>query len=618
MAESDKVSMLELYGRKMGNVQYDALDRDDVIKIIDATIERPIMKNICLIADPGMGKTHAVEYWAKLNKDRLTTYEIDIESMGGEGENLFGKKIKQLIAEVEEINSKSDSIVVLFIDELHVLGRSEYSIALDSLKPSMQRGIIRFIGATTNEEYIKYIEKNAALTDRFEMLKLPPLTRETIYKILENIWLKEMPTDEPVNEDLLNTIIDYGKYIPSQSQPRKSVKMLDDLIGWFRSQDIVMNEALLDKRIYSSIGIDPKFRVNIDQIEKSMRERVYGQDLAIETLVDNLHVTVAGLSDPTRPNSFMFLGPTGVGKTEIAKAMGEGLYGDEEVLERYDMSEYQTEADVEKFIHKISDAVWNRPFGIRLFDEIEKAHRGVMDLFLQILDDGRLENRYGRQVNFRNCYIIMTSNIGHEAFERARRTSTDMTKNVELASDILQRADAFRPELVNRMNAIVPFVHLQSNVRDMIAEKRLDSIKDLLLENYNIKFDYDKRVIRYITREVSNEKTTAGGGRDINNKVSKHVSVPVAKLINKYRHQLLEVDVNIMGTLRMGDKQNNVSDARIVVEKFKMKDQEGKIHLYTGNMQSEIDALDKNAEHRIINDDTNVKDFNSIFEQSYI
>ncbi|WP_257643816.1 AAA family ATPase, partial [Staphylococcus haemolyticus] len=173
------------------------------------------------------------------------------------------------------------------------------------------------------------------------------------------------------------------------------------------------------------------------------------------------------------------------------------------------MSEYQTEADVEKFIHKISDAVWKKPFGIRLFDEIENAHRGVMDLFLQILDDGRLENRSGRPVNFRNCYIIMTSNIGHEAFERARRTSTDMTKNVQLAIDILKRADAFSPELVNRMDAIVPIVHLQSNVRDMIAEKRLDSNKDLLLENYNIKFDYDKRVIRYITREVSNGETTA-------------------------------------------------------------------------------------------------------------
>lgn len=619
MTESnDKLSMLEKYGRKMGDIKYDAIDREDIIEILDANVRRPFLKNICLIAEPGMGKTHIVEYWAKLNKERYTTYEINIEAMGGEGENVFAKRVKELVAEVEEINKQEDTFVVLFIDEFHELAFSGYATALESLKPSMQKGIIRLIGATTTEEFTQYIQSNAALIDRVEMLPLPPLSRSAILKILENMWEKELH-EETVNYDLLNTIIDYGKYRPAQSQPRKAIKMLDDLVGWYRSKDIVLNEALLDKRIYETIGVDPKFRVDIDQIEKSMRGRVFGQDLAIDTLVDSLNVSVAGLNDPTRPESYFFLGPTGVGKTEIAKAMGEGLFGDEVFLDRYDMSEYQTEADVEKFVHKVSDSVGKNPFGIRLFDEIEKAHRGVMDLFLQILDDGRLQDRYGRQVYFNNCYIIFTTNIGHEQFERARRTSTDMSKNIDLAQGMLQRSDSFRPELVNRMNGIIPFNELDSKTRDMIAEKRLEDLKNKLESERHIVFDYDAQVIHFITKEVSNEDTKSGGGRDINKKVVKHVSVPVAKLINQYRHQLLEVKICIMGRTRMGEKQNNVSEARIAIEKFKIKDHEGNTHTYIGNVHEEIEATAKRAKHHIeTKENNNVDNFNSIFEESFM
>ncbi|HGO2647828.1 TPA: AAA family ATPase [Staphylococcus aureus] len=615
---NDVHSMLNIYGRKMGgDVKYDALDRENVISIIDAAMGRPILKNICLIADPGMGKTHIVEYWAKLRSDSIDTYELDIGSMGSEGQNMFVKRLTDLVLEVEEINKLNDDTIVLFIDELHVLGRNEYSMALEILKPPMQKGIIRLIGATTKEEYTKYIESNAALIDRFEMYVLGPLSNESIFKILENIWNKELPDYEPVNEHLLNKIIEYGKYKPSQSQPRKAIKMLDDLIGWYRAEDVVLNEALLDRRIYETLGVDPKFRVDINQIEKTMRDRVFGQDLAITTLVDSLNVSVAGLNDPTRPESYIFLGPTGVGKTEIAKAMGQGLFGDEVYLDRYDMSEYQTEADVEKFIYKVSDSVGKNAFGVRLFDEIEKAHRGVMDLFLQILDDGRLEDRYGRQVYFSNCYIIFTTNIGHEAFERARRTSTDMTNNVDLAQDMLQRADAFRPELVNRMNGVIPFNDLDRNTRDLIAQKRLEELKTKLKAEKNIDFDYDEMVIRFITREVSDEKTTAGGGRDINKKVVKHIAVPVSKLLNRYKEKLVSIEICIMGKLRMGEKQNNISEARIAIKKFEIKDDDGNTHIYSGDVSEEIEAIDDAANHEIIRRDVKKGDYYTIFENVY-
>lgn len=615
-------SYLDNYAHVMGNSDYDALDREDVIDILDATVKRPRMRNICLIAEPGMGKTQVVDTWAKQSKHWLTTYEIDVESLGGIDSNRFGERIKGLVAEIESINLNDEKSVAMFIDEVHVLGRPEYSIALEALKPAMTNGKIIFIGATTDEEYIQYIESNAALTDRFEKLNLPEVSRETIMTILKSMWDKELPKTEPINEELLNTIIDYGRYKPSQSQPRKAIKMLDDLIGWYRSKDVILNESLLDRRIMSTTGVNPKFQIDIDHMEKTMKKRVKGQEFAIDTLINSLHISVAGLNDPTRPmGSFIFLGPTGVGKTEIAKSMAEGLFGHEDMYIRFDMSEFQHVDDVQKFNLNIADKVFKKPFSVILLDEVEKAHRGVMDLLLQILDDGRLSNRYGRQVTFRNAYIIMTTNIGHKDFENARTTNQSMTEKLDTANDILQRPDAFRPELVNRTNAIVPFEHLSREVRNIIAETRINELQNEL-QKRNITFDYDPDVITFITREVSDEATTSGGGRDINRKIADYLRVLVAKLLNKYskngKDQIVDIYISVFGEKLVGNKLTKHTRASLGFKKFKVKNRDGTLDVYEGNVEEGIKATDQKASHYVEKLGPSTDEYEYIFSDNIV
>ena len=613
--EKKDFSYLETYAHVMGGSEYDAIDREDTIDILDATVNRPRMKNICLVAEPGMGKTQVVDTWAKRRKEEFITYEVDVEAMGGKGPYTFGENLKQLIAEIEDINATQEEKVVMFIDEVHVLGRPEYSIALEALKPAMTKGKIRFIGATTDEEYMEYIEGNAALTDRFEKLNLPEVSRETIMKILITMWQKELP-EEQVDEDLLNTIIDYGIYMPSKSQPRKSIKILDDLIGWYNTKNVVLNEALLDKRIMSTTGVNPKFKVDITRLEETMKRRVKGQDFAIDTLIDSLHVSVAGLSDPTRPmGSFIFLGPTGVGKTEIAKSAAEGLFGDEDKLARFDMSEFQLKDDVVKFNHKLAEKAQKRPFSLFLFDEIEKSHRGVMDLLLQILDDARLNNRYGRQVTFRNAYIIMTTNIGHEDFENARTTGQDMTENLSIVKNVLTRQTAFRPELVNRCDALVPFSALERDVRNIIVESGLERLKNDLKE-MDIDFDYNPLVITFLTREVSDEETTSGGGRDLNRKIFDYVKVLLAKTINTYgKYEIQTINIGVFGKMMVQNKKQKETKAKLGITLLKTKSRDGVIDIYKGNVDKGVTATGEQAEHYREEENPNQFDYNNIFEE---
>jgi ATP-dependent Clp protease ATP-binding subunit ClpA len=610
-------SYLETYASIMGYSTYKALDRDETIQILDANVARPRMKNICIAAPAGTGKTQVVDTWAQMRREEIDTLEIDIESMGGPSKTIFAERLKGLMNEIIEKNNQEDSKkIAIFIDEVHILGRPEYSIALETLKPAMTSGSIIFIGATTDEEYTMYIEKNTALYERFEKLNLPEVTYETTMRILEDMWKVEMPETEPVNYELLKTIIDYGKYKPSQAQPRKSIRMLDDLIGWYRTQDIIMNEALLDKRILSTTGVNPKWNVDVDKTLESAKRRVLGQDQAIEVIEDSLHTAVSGLSDPTRPKgSFMFLGPTGVGKTELAKALAQGIFGNEESLVRFDMSEYQHPDKVNVFNETLADKANKRGFSVFLFDEIEKGHRGILDLFLQIIDDGRLTNRYGREVTFRNAYIIFTTNYGHRDFEAARKTSQSMSENLKMISDILQRPDGFRPELVNRMDALVPFNPLQSVVRNRIVEKNLEELK-VELEDKNIKFDYEQRVITYITKEVTDEETSSGGGRELKRQVKNKVRALIAKLINRNTEgRINEISIGIIGVMRVDEKQRLVGESYLGLTSYRTIDNQGVITVHEGNVKNEIDATSEKAKIYKISPEKE-EDYSTIFQET--
>lgn len=617
MDKEKEFSYLDAYAHTMGYSKYEALDRDETIKILDATVERPRMKNTCIVGPPGTGKTQVVDTWAQMRRDEIDTLEIDIESMGGPSKTIFAERLKGLMDEIIERNNQKDSKkIAMFIDEVHILGMSEYSIALETLKPAMTSGSIIFIGATTDEEFTEHIEKNRALYERFEKLNLPEVSYETIMKILEVMWKEEMPETEPVDYNLLKTIIEYGKFKPADAQPRKSIKMLDDLIGWYRTQDVIMNEALLDKRILSTTGINPKWNVDVDKTLESAKRRVLGQDQAIEVIEDSLHTAVSGLSDPTRPKgSFMFLGPTGVGKTELAKALAQGLFGSENKLLRFDMSEYQHPDKIDYFSDVLADAANKRGFSVFLFDEIEKAHRGILDLFLQIIDDGRLTNRYGREVTFKNSYIIFTTNFGSRDFEAARKTSQSMSEHLKMISDILQRPDGFRPELVNRMDALVPFNPLQSLVRNHIVDKNLKELKEKLSER-NIEFHYDQRVITYITREITDESTSSGGGRDLNRQVKNKVIALIAKLINRNKEgRIFEVKVGILGVMRVDEKQRLKGESDLGITLYKTIDNDEVITVHEADIESETDALSDKAHVYQVESDKDL-DYSAIFQET--
>lgn len=304
-------SFFDMYTSRMGiSEDYQAFDREKELQALDANLEKELMNNILLIAPPGSGKSKTVEYWAWLHNKDVETYSVDLTAMGESGENLFARRLKGLMNEVMDMLAAGKNICI-FIDEVHIIGMPGYQSGLEALKPAMARGEIKFIGATTDEEYVKHILPNEALSQRFTRLDLPIPTDETTYQILVELWNKTLPHLE-VNERLIRTIIDYAnRFIPADAQPRKSLKLFDEMLGWHRSQGLDMNEELLDARLFATTGANPKWQVDIQDVSEKMHERVKGQDFALDTLEDSLEVAVAGLNEKGRPvGSYIFVGST--------------------------------------------------------------------------------------------------------------------------------------------------------------------------------------------------------------------------------------------------------------------------------------------------------------------
>lgn len=584
---------MERYTDEMGlDNDYNVIGRKNELIALDANMLRARMNSILLRAPAGSGKTAIVESWARHRVGEIRTFSIDLVAMGAQGENEFAARIKGLVDEVIELSRQSSKEICLFIDEVHMLGMPNYSVGLESLKPAMARGAIKLIGATTDEEYVQYIQPNQALNQRFQIFNVSEPSNKVVYKILKDMWQKELPQLE-LDSELLHTIIDYGRFFPSDAQPRKSIKMLDDMIGWHRSQDILVNERLLDNRIFATAGINPKWKVDIDALINNIKRRVKGQEHAIEQLDGSLNIAVAGFSDPKRPMGvFFFTGSTGTGKTETAKAMSEGLFGSEDNLIRFDMSEFQSIDSIDSFRYQIADAISKKPYAIVLLDEVEKAHKGVMDLLLQITDDGRLSNRYDRQVTFKNAYIIMTTNVGHEAYQESYEQGQDVTDMLRLIEKSLLKE--FRPEMLGRIDAIVPFKPLSKEVRNIIGLTRLDEFAHLLSEEFNIQIRLSSRVLGFLTQEDVSRDTTSGGGRDINRRLKSTLYVPVAKLKNKIPN-IAEVKLEVYGNMVIENKQQRSTEAYLGIQEYYEHLEDGNYMKYEGDYKNKIEATDEDA-----------------------
>lgn len=606
----DNYPLMKKFATEMkSDDKYASIGTEDKQIEIESILNKRRIKSMIIKGEPGVGKTQIVETLATNNK-KFIFFSIDLDVMGGEGNNMFGENIKGLIKEAIQFDKNSERKLVLFIDEFHKVGMAGYEAGLDGFKTVLARGDIRLIGATTYEEFADYVEQNQALNDRLEAVTIEEPPKDVIIKIVSDMWVKELGDEEPLNEQLIEKIVDYGKYMPSEAEPRKSIGLLDRMIGRYTTQNVSLNEALLDRIIFERSGINPNIRLDINEIERELYKNIKGQDEAIRVLLDGLNVAMAGLNPEGAPmGSYMFMGPTGVGKTELAKQLARLIFDGEDQILRYDMSEYQGEDAADRWKNDVSKDISDYPYSVVLCDESEKAYRGVLDLLLQITSDARLKNRYNRPVTFENAIIILTTNIGAKVFEQNRNLGVNVSEDAydtDTAGEVLQSdngVSGFRPELVNRMTGIVAFNPLDAQTKKEIAEMQIEKFKAKLEEEHKLLLETSERVLDYLYNENVSDTTTSGGGRDILNRVRNFLHVPVAKLINKYsqdndRH-LLRIKVEPLGQL-ISEVNRRSSTALLRVIEYDVLTKDGRVETHKGfnhkNVSRTYDALHEKAE----------------------
>ena len=557
-----KASIIEKYSRDLTALaEAGKLDpvigREEEINRIIRTVSRRTKNNPCLVGEPGVGKTAIVEGLAgrivkgevpeTIRGKRVLTLDLSGMVAGSKYRGEFEERVKKVIAEVVEAGN-----IILFLDEIHTLigaGGSEGSIdASNILKPSLARGEIQLIGATTHDEYRKYVKKDAALERRFQPIDVNEPDEETAIKILKGIKHKYeehhgvVITDEAVSACVKLS----GRYISDRFLPDKAIDLVDEAASGVRlfdtdkvSKDIEeideklseiedeiiaeLKESNFDliaelkdkqkklerqkknklKKAEKDAGkVDDKYTVTEDtvaavvgewtkipvtklhetesarllKLEKELGKRVIGQEDAVSAVARAVKRGRVGLKEKNRPiGSFLFLGPTGVGKTELSKALSETLFGTENALIRIDMSEYMEKHTVSKMIGsppgyvgfddggQLSEKVRRNPYSVVLFDEIEKAHPDVFNILLQVLDDGHITDSSGRKVSFKNCVIIMTSNAGANrivdpkklGFSAVEDEKQDYNKMKSGVMDEIK--NIFKPEFINRIDEIVVF-----------------------------------------------------------------------------------------------------------------------------------------------------------------
>ena len=568
------------------------IGRKNEIERVIQILSRRMKNNPCLIGEPGVGKTAVVEGLAQkivagdvpesLKDKRVVTLDITSMVAGAKYRGDFEDRIKKCLNEVKKAKD-----VILFIDEIHTIvgaGSAEGAVdAANILKPLLARGEIQLIGATTLNEYRKYIEKDSALERRFSPVTVTEPSSEDTLKILEGIKDKyEAHHNVKITEEAMKAAVDLSvRYINDRFLPDKAIDLIDEAASKVRmraytvpdslkkleeeisaiskekeeavrSQDFEKAATLRDKEhetkdklekekqkwesknskevitlteediaeVISSWTRIPVKKLTQDEneklrnLEKSLHERVVGQNEAVEAVSKAIRRGRVGLKDPNRPiGSFLFLGPTGVGKTELSKALAESLFGNEDSMIRIDMSEYMEGHSVSKLIGsppgyvgfeeggQLTEKIRRNPYSVILFDEIEKAHPDVMNMLLQILDDGRLTDSNGRTINFKNTVIIMTSNIGARlitdkktlGFTSKEENKEDKKEYEDIKKDVLaELKKEFKPEFINRIDEIIVFHKLQKEEMRQIVDIMLKQvIKRMEVQNIKIKIDDD-------------------------------------------------------------------------------------------------------------------------------
>ncbi len=583
--------------------------RDVEIERVIQILSRRTKNNPCLIGEPGVGKTAIAEGLAQRIvrgevPQRLKNKEIqllDLTSLvaGTQFRGQFESRIKGLVSEVKESGN-----VILFIDEVHSLvgtGDNEGTMnAANILKPALSRGEVQVIGATTFNEYRKYIEKDSALERRFQPVKVGEPTIAQSIAVIEGVkGYYEAHHNVVVDEDIVRkTVVLSERYITDRFLPDKAIDLLDESCACaaLRNKEMERFEKLTDERealsqtkdaLSSADEIDykalaevntslaridteldginaedliakvteediakvielwtgiPASRVRENELakladlENEMKKKIIGQDEAVEVLASAIKRSRCQISPRRRPASFIFVGPTGVGKTELVKVLSQQLFDTPETLIRLDMSEFMEKHSVSKIIGsppgyvgydeagQVTEKVRRRPYSVLLFDEIEKAHPDVLNILLQILDEGKVTDAHGRAVNFENTVIVMTSNAG----SAGRDTALGFGKTTEEASkEKVMKAlqDFLRPEFIARVDEIIVFNSLTEDNYVDIARLMLEEYVPTLAEK-KIQFTFDDAACSYLAKRSCNGKS---GARDLRNAIRREVEEKIAE-----------------------------------------------------------------------------------------
>lgn len=539
----------------LGVGQRKFVNRDNIVNLIQATLNRNEVSNVALLGDAGVGKTTIVMMAAEALAD-WEFYEVNVSLMssGEDGSVQMASRLTKLFDEVQLYQKNNNKELVLFLDEFHAIMKISPA-ALEAIKPvlanSGRRGL-RLIVATTYEEYDQYIRGNQALHERLEVIKVPELTSDETIGAL-GLYLKAYLPNERIDNSLLRRIVNItNKVQPSQSQPRKSVRLLDAVVGYHTTFGVPLSDQLLSKIVKASLGVNIDWQVNSGETEVYLNRRVFDQPVAVKSVVNRLYISSAELNDNTRPRgSFLFTGPTGVGKTELAKALATWVYGAEESMVRFDMSEYSNPDSVDLLRDRVTSALWQNPSCILLYDEIEKACKECSTLLLQVLDDARLTDRHGKEISFKDCFIIITTNVGADVYAELNRkyaeNSSDFSVNGAEAllkeyyplieRELRDTENGFPAELLGRLDAISPFSAISFATRRKIADAQLKKLAKQVYDNHGVTLHFDKRVMEYIVREgVKTNDANSGGGRTLRRKIDQDITGKIAKALVNYKH----------------------------------------------------------------------------------
>ena len=547
--------------------------KDDAIEALFATYEDPVVSNAILLAPPGTGKTTLMKGLAYQDKKHIYLEAELSEMITGLRDNAeMGSVVKNLFNEIAEFGKEYHVKIVIFVDEFHQL--IDYSpVVAEAFKPvlaeSGRRGL-RLVVATTYEEFRRNIMPKQALTERLQRVSLPQPRYEDVINALDSLAKEEKISVDRRMRELFDTIYNVTEqYMPAANQPRKSVLTFSRMIGYHRAHKRKFGYDLLAYTLRTGQNIEIDMRVDLSGMEEYMRANIFDQDEAVNSFTDSVAMSVMKMNEDDKPRgSWLLLGPTGVGKTELVKQAADYLFNDPNAFVRFDMTEYVNTDSVDRFRQLVTARLWEYPFSILLFDEIEKANGNVVRLLMQILDDGRLVDANDRVVNFSNAYIFGTSNLGSEIFESASQygsKSRSYERNVKKSITETSKDGGFPPELVNRFDTIVPFNPLSRETMIKLLYAKARKLLNKFYKQHGVKVFIGPRVLdQYLGYDILNDDTEAGAGRQVNRVLRDYITKPVSTYIY-YHPKERNIHVELSGETVYGNKGIIDSTAEIVI-----------------------------------------------------